>query len=195
MMFQNITRVVVVLAATATLAQGTPPGTTPGAPTVSQRPGFAGRKGMPVKKTADLQPPVSLRQRVQDMDSRLEQMHKVLKQMHDRSAKNKAKDSLAEANLDMWELMVGHLDKELQQLKIAVAAREDMEARRATLYKQADAKAEAEAQAARASQAAKFAAGAPTPVAAGQGAGESPAGQTAPKEAYPAPKNNSPSPN
>jgi peptidoglycan hydrolase CwlO-like protein len=128
------------------------------------------------------------------MESVLTKMHLVLTQMQDKAAKSKTQDSLAKANLDMWELMVSHLDKELRELKIAMAAREDMEGRRAALYKQADAKAEAEAQAARAAEAAKFAAGAPAP--AGQGAGQSPAGQTAPGQPSPAPAaNNSPSPN
>ena len=86
------------------------------------------------------------------MESTLSQMRLLLKQMH---AKSKATDSLAKTNLDMWELMVGNLDKEVQQMRLTLAAREDLEARRAALYKQADAKAEAEAQAARASQAAQ----------------------------------------
>ncbi len=128
------------------------------------------------------------------MESTLTQMRLVLKKMHDKAAKSKTQDSLAKANLDMWELMVSHLDKELRELKVAMAAREDMEARRAALYKQADAKVEAEAQAARAAEAAKFAAEAPAP--AGQGAGQSPAGQTAPGQPSPPPAaNNSPSPN
>jgi peptidoglycan hydrolase CwlO-like protein len=136
----------------------------------------------------------SLRERVQDMERTLTQMRLVLTKMQDKAATSKTQDALAKANLDMWELMVSHLDKELRELKDAAAAREDMEARRAALYKQADAKAEAEAQAARAAEAAKFAAGAPAP--AGQSAGQSPAGQTAPGQPSPAPAaNNSPSPN
>jgi len=161
-----------------------------------QRQGFAGRKGPSGKPARGVPTPTALHQRVEDMESTLSQMHLVLKQMHDKAAKSKVQNSLAKTNLDMWELMVGHLEKELQELKIAAAVREDMEARRAALYKQADAKAEAEAQAARAAQATKFAAGAPTSAPAGRGAGQSPAGQTAPEQPSPAPKaNNSPSPN
>jgi hypothetical protein len=133
------------------------------------------------------------------MESTLSQMRVLLKQMH---AKSKATDSLAKANLDMWDLMVGNLDKELQQMRLTLAAREDLEARRAALYKQADAKAEAEAQAARASQAARFApaekntTGTPTPAATGQSAEPSPAAQTAPAQPSSAPPtNNSASPN
>ena len=137
-----------------------------------------------------------LRQQMDDLEKTVNQMHVVLKQMQAKAAKSSVKDSLTKTNLDMWELMVGHLDKELQGLRIAVAAREEMEARRASLYRQADVKAEAEAQAARAAQAAKFAAGTPTPAPAGQGGGQSPAGQTAPGQPSPTPPaSNSPSPN
>ena len=161
-----------------------------------QRHGVASRRGPAGNQTRGLTTPTALRQRVQDMESTLAQMHLVLKQMQDKVARSKTKDSLAKANLDMWGLMVGHLEKDLQELKIAMAAREDMEARRAALYKQADAKADAEAQAARAAQAAKFADGAPTAVPAGQGAGQSPAVQAAPGQPAPAPPaNNSPAPN
>jgi len=96
--------------------------------------------------------------------------------MHAKAAKSTATDSLSKANLDMWELMVSHLDKELQQLHATVAARVDFEARRADLYRQADAKAAAEAQAfraaqaARSAQAAQNAIGTPTPAPAGQSA-------------------------
>ena len=159
-----------------------------------QRQGFAHRKGVAGNQARSLPAPALLGQRVQDMERTLSQMHLVLKKMQDKAAKSTAKDPFAKSNLEMWELLVGHLDKQLQELKIAAAAREDMEARRAALYKQADAKAEAEAQAARAAQAAKFAAGAPAP--ARQGEGQSPAGQTAPRQPAPTPPaNNSPSPN
>ena len=199
-MFQNATRVIMALAVTTVLAQGTPPATAgspqaavPGGNDVMQMQGYAGRRAPSAKQSRGVPVQTSLRERVHDMESTLGQMRLVLKKMHD-EAKSKTQDSLAKANLDMWELMVSHLDKELRELKIAMEAREDMEARRAALYKQADAKAEAEAQAARAADAAKFAAGAPAP--AGQGAGQSPAGQSVPGQPSPAPAaNNSPSPN
>jgi hypothetical protein len=205
MMFRNAARAIVVLAVTAALAQatppatvpaGNPPATVPGGTEVMQRHGFAGRRGPSGNQTRGVPAPTSLHQRVQDMESTLSQMHLVLKQMQGKAAKSKAQDSLTKTNLEMWELMVGHLDKQLQELKLAEAAHADMESRRAALYRQADAKAEAEAQAARAGQAAKPAAGAPIPAPAGQGAGQSPAGQTAPGQPSPAPPaTNSPSPN
>ncbi len=78
----------------------------------------------------------------------LSQMHVTLKQMQAKSTKSKTTDPLTKANLDMWELMIGHLDQELEQNRLELAQREDMEVRRAALYKQADAKAQAEARAA-----------------------------------------------
>jgi|SRR5579864_2772306 len=201
MIFQNATRVIMALAVTTALAQGTPPpaagspqAAVPGGNDVMQRQGYAARRAPSAKQPRGVPVQTSLRERVQDMESTVTQMRVVLKKMQDKAAKNKTQDSLAKANLDMWELMVSHLDKELRELKTAMAAREDMEARRAALYKQADAKAEAEAQAARTAEAAKFATGSPAP--AGQGAGQSPAGQTAPGQPSPAPAaNNAPSPN
>jgi hypothetical protein len=201
MIFQNATRVIMALAVTTALAQGTPPAAAgspqaavPGGNDVMQRQGYAGRRAPSAKQPRGVPVQTSLRERVQDMERTLTQMRLVLTKMHDKAATSKTQDALAKANLDMWELMVSHLDKELRELKDAAAAREDMEARRAALYKQADAKAEAEAQAARAAEAAKFAAGAPAP--AGQSAGQSPAGQTAPGQPSPAPAaNNSASPN
>jgi hypothetical protein len=190
MMFRNA--VIVILAVTTAMAQGTPPvPTVPGSAGVMQRHGVAGRRGLSGNPTRGLATPTPLRQRVQDMERTLTEMHVVLKKMQDKTAKSKTNDSLAKANLGMWELMVGHLEKELQELKIAMAAREDMEARRAALYKQADAKADAEAQAARAAEAARFGAQAPTPVSGAEGAVQSPAGQT---EATQAPAAQTPSP-
>jgi hypothetical protein len=194
MMFQNAARAIVILAVTTAMAQDTSPApTVPGGTEVMQRHGFASRRGQAGNQTRSLATPTPLRQRVQEMESTLTQMHLVLKQMQDKAAKSKTKDSLTKANLDMWGLMVGHLEKDLQELKIAMAAREDMETRRAAMYKQADAKAAAEA---RAAQAAKFGVGAPTPAPAGLGTGQSPAAQTAPGQPSPTPPaNNSPAPN
>jgi hypothetical protein len=91
--------------------------------------------------------PLTMREHVQDMQGTLAKMHAVLDQMKAKAALN-SRDPLAKANVDMWELMVGHLDSELKDLRVAMAEREQWEARRASLYKQADVKAQAEAQAA-----------------------------------------------
>ncbi len=193
---------VLVLAATAALAQTANPGTTPGAP-ILNRQTLAGRRRPVGSKIADPQDLGAMRERVQDMESTLSQMNVVLRQMRAKAAKSKSTDPVTKANLDMWELMVGHLDKELEQLRVTLAARDDLEARRAALYRQADAKAEAAAQAARAAQATRFAqteknaTGTPTPTpaptgqATGQSAESSPAAQTAPVQPSAAPTNNS----
>ncbi len=155
MIFRTATGVLVVLAVTTALAQAPPAATIPGGTgIIGQRREFTGRRGPAGKQARNVPTPTSLPERVKDMEGTLAQMHQVLKQMQDKAAKSHSKDSLAKGNLDMWELMVGHLDKQLQELRVAMAVHEDMEARRAALYKQADAKAEAEAQAARAAQAA-----------------------------------------
>ena len=161
MTFRGAARVIVVLAATAALAQNAQPGTTPAAPILNQsapiqyRQNLAGRRSPVGTRTADPQGPAAMRQQVQDMESTVSHMRVVLNQMQSRAAKSKATDALAKANLDLWELMVGQLDKELAQLRQTLAAREDLEARRAAMYKQADAKAAAAAEAARAAQAAR----------------------------------------
>ena len=110
MTFCSSARVIVVLGATAALAQSAQLGTTPGAPIVNRQ-NLAGRRGPVGNKTADPQGLAATRERVNDMESTLSQMRVVLKQMHAKAAKSKATDSLTKANLDMWELMVGQLDK------------------------------------------------------------------------------------
>ena len=159
MLFRSTTRVLVVFAAPLVLAatglaQSAQPGTTPSAPLLNQQT-LPARRAPLANKPADSQGLAAMHARVEDMATTLSQMRVVLGQMRAKAANSKATDSLSKANLNMWELMVGHLDKELQQMRLTLAAREDLEARRAALYKQADAKAEAEAQAARASQAAQ----------------------------------------
>ena len=196
MIFRSATRVVVVLAATMAFGQSAQPGTTPSAPILNSQ-GLTGRRGPVGNKTTNPQGLAAMRERVEDMGSTLSQMRVVLKQMQAKAAKSNATDSLTKANLNMWELMVGHLDKELQQMRVTLAAREDLEARRAALYRQADAKVEA----ARGGRAARFAeaqqntTGTPAPAATedatGQSAEPSPAAQTS---AAPT-TNNSASPN
>jgi peptidoglycan hydrolase CwlO-like protein len=143
-----------------------------------------------------------MRERVQDMESTVSRMRVVLKQMQARADKSKATDALTKANLDMWELMVDQLGKELQQLRDTLAAREDLEIRRAALYKQADAKAAAAAEAARAAQAARFAeaeknaTGTSTPAPAGQSREPGPGAHSAPAQPSATPPTSNPaSPN
>lgn len=200
MIFRNTTRVIVIFAATAALGQSAQPGTTAGTPILNlQSPagqGLAGRKGPGGKRAPDPQGLPAIREQVEGMESTLSHMRVVLKQMHVKADANKATNSLTKENLDMWELMVSHLDKELQQLRLTLAAREDMEARRADLYRQADVKAAAEAQSARAAQTARFAEAqknanvtptptVPTAATAGTTAGQTPTEASAPDSASP----------
>jgi hypothetical protein len=175
MMFRTATAAIVVLAVTTCLAQSTSPVTRPVAtPLRSQSQALAVGRGAPSvadNKTASMPTPATLRERVEEMQGTLVKMHAVLKQMRAKATAS-SKDPLAKANLEMWELLVAHLDKQLQELRVAMVTRDDMEARRADMYKQVEAKADAAAQAARA------ASKAPTPAPAAQGAGPGAAGQT-----------------
>jgi len=141
MRLRNAAVAIVVFAVTRVLAQSTPP---VGAPLTSQGHAKVGRMGMyPAggSKVTAAQTPDMLHQRMEDMQNTLVKMHTVLKQMRAKAGKGGAKDPLAAANLDMWELMLSHLDKQLEELRASTLAREDLEARRAALYKQAEAKA------------------------------------------------------
>jgi hypothetical protein len=88
------------------------------------------------------------RERLQEMEGTLTSMHALLKDMQAKNASSRLKDPVAKANLEMWELLLVHLDKEFHQLQAATATRQELEARRASLYNQAYEKAAKEAQAA-----------------------------------------------
>jgi hypothetical protein len=98
-------------------------------------------------KQAGVVPQPSLSQRVQEMQSTVEKMHVVLKQMRAKTGAT-SKDPIVKANLEMWDLVVDQLEKQLQELKLAEANRADMETRRAAMYKQAEIKSQAAAGAA-----------------------------------------------
>ena len=85
------------------------------------------------------------RQRMEEMGSTLSKMRALLKQMQAKNSASATKDPTAKANLEMWGLMLAELDKQYEQLRAATLAREDMESRRAAMYKQADEKAAAAA--------------------------------------------------
>ena len=93
----------------------------------------------------------------------LTKMHLLLKQMQASSGVRNSRDPMPKANLEMWGLMLQQLDKQFDQVKVAAREREDLEARRSAMYKQAQEKA---AQAARGAQAPAQAS-----MAAGQSAG------------------------
>ncbi len=99
--------------------------------------------------------------RLQEMGDTLVKMHGLLKQMQERAASSKSR--AATDNLKMWELMIGDLDKSFEAARLATRARQDLEARRASMYAQAARRAEAEAQAAH-EKAAKASSGDPAAV-------------------------------
>jgi hypothetical protein len=184
----------VVLAVTAVFGQENAPASAPAeAPAAAsqptQRPTVMRRWGK--NTVANKQPaagPVnapSLQQHVQDMQATVDKMHEVLTRMQKKTVAS-AKDPVAKANLQMWQLMVAQLDKQLQDLKLAEASRQEMEVRRQAMYKQAEVKSQA---AARAGQQAMFSqqpTGTVTTPPAGQGAGaQAPAVQTAAPVAAP----------
>jgi chemotaxis protein histidine kinase CheA len=102
-------------------------------------------------------------QNLMELGNALTRMEALLKEM--RAQTNRAGDPVAKANLELWTLMLDQLDKQYEQLRIAARQREDLEARRAALYKQADEKAGEAARRAKASKAAAAASNAsiPTP--------------------------------
>ena len=152
----RLTAAIFALAVTAAFAQENAPANAPVAapaaapqatplpPMSIRRPGSAMAMGR--RQAGPVNPP-SLEERVQDLQATVDKMHLVLKKMQSKSAAS-AKDPAVKANLEMWDLMVGQLDTQLRELKQAETSRQEMEARRAAMYKQADIKAQAEAKAA-----------------------------------------------
>lgn len=144
MSLRSAAAVLVVLAVTTVFAQESTPASAPApgpaaVPQASPQPVPMRRwgRGTMAGKTSEPLNAPSLQQRVQDMQATVDAMHVALKKMQ-RKAAATSKDPMAKANLQMWDLMVGHLDKQLQQLKQAEASRAEMEARRAAMYKQAE---------------------------------------------------------
>ena len=141
-------------------------------------------------KTAEMKAKTAMNQRVQDMEATLSRMHLLLKQMRANAAGKATKDPMAKANLEMWSLMVQQLDKQFEQLKLATRDREDLEARRAAMYKQAQDKAALAARNAQA-QARANAAAAPSAAASAPASATQPA--AAPnQQTTPAPATSSP---
>ena len=144
MKFRNMAAITVVLAATMSMAQG------PARPEV-----LAGNPRAVVatnnaKGLADnARSESAVHKRVEDMGNTLTRMHALLKQMQAKTAASTAKDPMAKANLEMWGLMLADLDKQYEQLRAAARSREDLEARRQAMYKQAEKRSATAAQLAR----------------------------------------------
>ncbi|HKU24533.1 MAG TPA: hypothetical protein VJQ54_03620 [Candidatus Sulfotelmatobacter sp.] len=163
MSLRNAAAAMLVLAVTTVFAQESAPISAPAArPQSTTRPMPTRRWGKGVNESNHAGPVTqpSLQARMQDLQGTLEKMHAVLKQMQAKAGVN-AKDPLLKANREMWELMVGQLDKQLADLKEAEANRADMEVRRAAMYKQAEIKSQAAARAAQATMFSQQPTGAP----------------------------------
>ena len=185
----RLTAAIFALAVTAVCAQENAPANAPvaapaAAPQATPRPPMSVRRpgsamAMGRRQAGPVNPP-SLAERVQDLEATVDKMHLVLKKMQAKSAAS-AKDPAVKANLEMWSLMVGQLDTQLRELKQAEASRQEMEARRAAMYKQADIKSQAEAKAAQQAMSSQRANGNDSAQSAGQGsAAPAPAASQAP---------------
>lgn len=156
----NVGAAITMLLAAATVWAQSPAPPAPQAANPTATVGVNHGNGMAMPRSARsgkagaVQAQLTPRQHLQEMESTLTSMHTLLKQMQAKAAKNITKDAIAQANLQMWELMLAHLDKQFEQLRVATLEREDIEARRAAMYSQAAEKADKEAAAARAAQAA-----------------------------------------
>jgi len=141
MMLRNSTAVLVVLAGTTLWGQSST-----GSLVHGRQPVMATSNAESLAATTRAR--TASNQQLQDMGITLAKMHALLKQMQTNTPGSRAKDPMAKANFDMWALMLEQLDKQYEQLRVAVRSREDLEARRAALYKQADEKAAAAAKSA-----------------------------------------------
>ena len=142
MKLRNITVATAIFGAAVALAQT-------GVPSAAGRVGPNPRSVVATNNASGLADNVraqsALHLRVEEMGSTLTKMHGLLKQMQAKTAASTAKDPMAKANLEMWHLMLADLDKQYEQLRQASRTRDDVENRRAAMYKQAEAKAAAEA--------------------------------------------------
>ena len=139
MTFRSAAAAMVVLAATTAWTQSAPLSTAGRPVAGGSRAVVANSNALGIAETQRAQS--AEHKRVEDMENTLTRMHAVLKQMQAKTSASSTKDPLIKANLEMWGLMLQDLDKQYEQLKLASRAREDLEARRASMYKQAEARA------------------------------------------------------
>jgi hypothetical protein len=142
----SISKAVAITILAATAAWGQSPSPSMATPGSQSNPRAVMATSNAMGRAQSQQAPAAVHQRVEDMGSTLAKMHALLKQMQAKTKEAGNKDSMSKANLEMWGLMLQDLDKQYEQLRVAARSREDMESRRAALYKQAQAKAAAEAQ-------------------------------------------------
>jgi len=128
MMLRNSAAMLVILAGTSMWGQSPA-----GASAPKRQPVFAtsNAEGVAAANRAK----ATANQNLQEMGATITKMQALLKQMR---AHSSSKDPAAKANLEMWTLMLDQLDKQYEQMRVATRQREELEARRAALYKQAD---------------------------------------------------------
>jgi hypothetical protein len=193
MKLSSVAAVTVVFATSAAWAQSASPSMASHASRSNPRTVMATSNATGLAQNQQAQ--TAVHQRVDDMGSTLVKMHALLKQMEVKNKNGASKDPMIKANLEMWGLMLQDLDKQYEQLRLTARTREDMEARRAAMYKQAEAKAAAEAQGFQAPGFARTPAKGAAPSGSPQATTPSaPAAQPAPTPA-PAPASSSQSPN
>jgi hypothetical protein len=134
-------------------------------------------------KRVEMRAKAAVNQRVQEMETTLTKMHLLLKQMQASPAVKNSKDPMTKANLEMWGLMLQQLDKQFDQVKMAAREREDLEARRSAMYRQAQEKAAQSARNAQAQARANSEAGQSTGANAASRSGSQPALAPAPQGA------------
>ena len=137
MTFRNTAAAIVVLVASAVWAQSAPPAGN----VASSRSRRVAANSNALAVAENQRAQSATHKRIEDMGSTLVRMHDLLKQMQAKTAKSSSKDPLIKANLEMWGLMLQDLDNQYEQLRLASHTREDIDARRAALYKQAEARA------------------------------------------------------
>lgn len=147
---KSITKAAAILTVAATAAWGQSPSPSMATPGAQSNPRAVMATSNAIGLAQSQQARAAIHQRVEDMGSTLAKMHALLKQMQEKTKETGSKDSMSKANLEMWGLMLQDLDKQYEQMRVAARSRDEMEARREALYKQAEAKAAAEAQGVRA---------------------------------------------
>jgi hypothetical protein len=122
-------QLVVMLVAMATLPAQNPPAT--GAPAGNQKSSAPASPALPGPMSPSQDPSVALQrmevlhqQRLQEMEVSLAKMHTLLNDMKARMAANDSHGTPSQRdNIELWEMMLGHLDKTLAQARLAAVQR------------------------------------------------------------------------
>jgi len=122
-------QLVVMLLSMATLPGQNPP--TTGAPAGNQNSGASSSPALTGRMSPSQDPSVALQrmealhqQRLQEMEVSLAKMHTLLNDMKARMAANNSHSTPSQKdNIELWEMMLGHLDKTLAQARLAAVQR------------------------------------------------------------------------